>query len=54
VLRAVGEVADNVSKRRLVELFPKIEGTLLVSNESFGRLAGDGEGRWRVGADDSL
>jgi hypothetical protein len=42
VLRAVGEVVDNVSKRRLVELLPKSEGTLSVSNESLGRLAGDG------------
>lgn len=42
VFLAVGDVADNVSNLKLVEPFPKTVGTLSVSSESFGRLAGDG------------
>lgn len=54
VLRAVGDVVDKVSNRKLVEVFPKSDGTLLVSNESFGRLAGDGRVVENVGASGSL
>ena len=42
VFLAVGEVADSVSSRRLVELLPMIGATSDVFNESFGRFAGDG------------
>ena len=42
VFLAVGEVADNVSKRRLVEPFPKTGLTFEVLRLSFGRFDGDG------------
>jgi len=42
VFRAVGEVADNVSNRRLVEPFPKTGLTSEVLRLSFGRFDGDG------------
>jgi len=38
VLRIVGDVAESVSSRRLVEAFPKSEELSCVSRVSFGRL----------------
>ena len=42
VLRAVGEVAESVSNRRLVDPFPYTGFTFDVLSESFGRFEGDG------------
>lgn len=39
----VGEVAESVSNRKLVEPFPKtVVGALAVLRDSFGRFEGDG------------
>lgn len=42
VLRAVGDVADSVSNRRLVDPLPYTGLTSDVLSESLGRLDGDG------------
>lgn len=46
VLRTVGDVADRVSSRRLVDALPIVDGSMLaeVLSESFGFL--EGEGVW--------
>jgi len=48
-LRAVGDVAESVSSRRLVDGFPKIEELPWVSSVSFGRFAEGGPGGSNVG-----
>jgi hypothetical protein len=49
-LRIVGEVAERVSSRRLVDFLPNADGVDLVSSVSFGLFDGDGPGARSAGS----